>query len=225
MARRRGRPRIEAKSNLGSTAKRVRRLIDLAHMGNVQDASRLTGVSYPTLNDIYSGKTQNPSLKTLESIGLPYGLGRLWFLSEEADDSSPRIGRIGLLPPDPHADIKQRALREVLIPYTAWSFYELFTSLEDRISKCEPSATRPIVGEAKGDALVFRLTTFLFQPLLAAEKAGVSGRFPTQEEFEKLDTPMRDRWVQVLKSLGDVWSEALRDLSISATDSSNGAVV
>ena len=214
-SRRIGRPRIEASPKLSSVSKRVRYLIDLAHSGNVQEASNLTGISYPTLNDIYSGKTKNPALRTLESIGEPYGVGKLWFLSDGDTDQKPLIGRTGLLPPDPHADIKSRALREVLIPYSSWPFYEVFVRLEDKLNSSESSASRPIVGEAKGDALVFRLTTFLFQPLLAAEKAGAKGAFLCQEEFEQANSLERSRWVKTLSSLGEVWSELLRDLPIA----------
>ena len=156
----------------------MRQLIDAAHDGRVQNASRLTGIPYPTLNDLYIGRTVNPNLTTLEQLRAPYGIELVWLLSKDEPEETPRAGRLVFLPPDPNVETGRRALREVVIPFRAWSMYEAFSVLETRLTAMPATAERPIVAEAAGDALVFRLATFLFQPLLAAEKAGESDVIP-----------------------------------------------
>ena len=114
-----------------------------------------------------------------------------------------------LLPPHPDAEAKHRALREVLIPFSAWSMYEVFTELEARLKAIPPTPDRPIVAEASGDTLVFRLATFLFQPLLAAEKAGEADVVPLPTNGTELDIERQERWKLKLRALGDFWRTAL----------------
>jgi len=175
------------------------------------------------MNDLYTGRTVNPNLSTLEALRAPYEVDLSWLLSADAPAKAPRTGRIVFLPPHPLAGIKQRALREVHIPFVAWSMYDVFARLEAQLLAIPATAKRPIVAEASGDALVFRLATFLFQPFLAAEKAGEAdvipgppgGRAPTQNA---------ERWVARLRVLGDMWKLVLPGamLSLDRSEAATG---
>ncbi len=207
-----GRPRKALADPVHPLTARVRQLIDLAHDGRVRDASRLAGIPYPTLNDLYIGRTVNPNLGTLESLRAPYDIELTWLLSSEEPEQLPRTGRLVLLPPHPTAEVKRRALREVVIPFVAWSMYEVFSVLEARLIAMPATAARPIVAEAAGDALVFRLATFLFQPLLAAEKAGEANLIPAAVAGQDADADGVKQWVATLQAIGDLWQAALPDL-------------
>jgi hypothetical protein len=172
----------------------------------------LAGIPYPTLNDLYIGRTVNPNLATLESLCEPYDIELPWLLTSAVPEQLPRTGRLVFLPPHPTADVKRRALREVVIPFVAWSMYEVFSGLEARLVSIPASAERPIVAEAANDALMFRLATFLFQPLLAAEKAGETDVILSLAGEQEVDPKKMRRWVVTLRALGDVWRAALPDL-------------
>jgi hypothetical protein len=90
--------------------------------------------------------------------------------------------------------------------------YEVFSTLESRLIAMPAAAARPIVAEAAGDALVFRLATFLFQPLLAAEKAGEVDVVLAGTSAEDAAPERRKRWVITLRALGDMWRRTLPDL-------------
>ena len=207
-----GRPRGALAEPAHTITGRVRRLIDTVHEGKVRDASRLTRIPYPTLNDLYIGRNANPSLATLEKLRRPYGIDLSWLLSDAAPVESPRRGIVAYLPPDPTADLKRRSLREVFIPYTAWSMCEVFTKLEEALEAMESNADRPIVGEASGDALRFRLSTFLLQPLLAAEKVGERNVFVEASSEGEEDSSRNERWTEMLESLAATWRAALPGL-------------
>ncbi len=210
LTRKPGRP----KGTLGEAAHtltaRVRKLIDVAHAGNLTNASRLTGLSYPTLRDLYVGANTTPGLGTLESLRAPYGLELAWFLGEGDEKRIPLLGRQGLLPPAPSEAQRSRALREVLIPFEAWVMYCTFVDVERELVKLGPGRERPIVAEATGDAFVFRLTSFLMQPLLSAEKLGVAGVVMEAAGSAGDRSPVEhQRWIDRLECLGRMWRSLL----------------
>ena len=172
----------------------------------------MTGVPYPTLNDLYIGRTVNPNLATLDTLRMPYDIDLTWLLSGKTPEELPRTGRLVFLPPHPTADVKRRALREVVLPFVAWSMFDVFSKLEARLIAVPAAAARPIVAEATGDALVFRLATFLFQPILAAEKAGESDVVPSIAAGSEADPTTMKRWVATLRTLGDMWQATLPGL-------------
>jgi hypothetical protein len=206
MAGRVGRPKKELPRAKHLFTRRFRALMHLAHEGNLGEGSRATGISYPTLRDLYVGRTVNPGLRTLEALADTYGVSLPWFRDPAEPEEVPVEGRVGYLPPEPYAASARPHLREIVIPFAAWPMYRVFTVLERRLALGEPRPDRPIVGEATGDALTFRLTTFLFQPLLAAEKAGVKHLIL---EGAGGGNPA---WVLRLRSLGAIWELALADL-------------
>ncbi len=207
-----GRPRAELPEPAHPLTERIRRIVDVVHGGKLLDASRLTGIPYPTLNDLYIGRTVNPNTATLEVLRKPYDIPMSWLFGEEGAEASPQTGRFVLLPPHPKASAKRRELRRVEIPFAAWSLYDVFSVLEQCLNSAEPSVDRPIVGEASGDALSFRLATFLLQPLLAAEKAGEPGVILTVDDERGGGAGARARWVGSLSRLGDLWKSTLSHL-------------
>lgn len=199
-----GRPKATLSPKVPSITRRIRRLIDLVHGGNLAAAGRATGIPYPTIRDLYTGRTANPELSTLDQLRAPYGVSLNWFTERPADDEVPLQGRAVLLPPHPKAQqAGTRALRQVLIPYAARSLLRVFATLEEwlRLKPAEPD--RPIVGEASGDAFTFRLTTFVLQPLLSAERLG-QDLIPA--------AGVDPAWVARLEALGAMWRALLPDL-------------
>lgn len=185
----------------------------MAHRGNLAEASRATGIPHPTLRELYVGRTVNPELATLERLASTYGVSLEWFRSAEEPEEVPALGRRGFLPSPATGGRARPQLREILIPFAAWPMYDLVDGLTRRLESLAPGTDRPIVGEATGDAFQFRLCTFLFQPLLAAERAGEVGLILTHEEAsESLDTPRGQAWVGALTALGRMWGVVLKTL-------------
>lgn len=192
---------------------RVRALLHLAHAGNLAEASQATGIPYPTLRDLYVGRTVNPRADTLSRLGSAYGVSLEWFRTAEEPVEEPALGVKGFLPSPPSVGRPRPQLREILIPFAARPFYDVAQRLTEHLEGLPPAPERPIVGEASGEALRFRLCTFLCQPLLAAERAGVGGVILSYEEAAgRLDTPAGRAWVRSLSALGRMWQLALGDL-------------
>lgn len=203
-----GRPKGPLSPKVPPVTRRIRRLVDLVHGGNLAAVARATGIPYPTIRDLYTGRTANPELSTLDQLRAPYGVSLNWFTDRAADDEVPLQGRMVLLPPHPRAQqAGPRALRQVLVPYAARSLLQVFAALEEwlRLKPAEPD--RPIVGEATGDAFAFRLTTFVLQPLLAAEKLGEDVIPATASTG--LPTGVDAPWVSRLEALGVMWRALL----------------
>ncbi len=211
--RRVGRPKAPLARARHRLTERVRALLQLAHDGNLREASRATAIPYATLRELYTGQTINPSYRTLAALVDTYGVPLEWLRSEEEPEDVPLLGRRGFVPPHPARMGSRPQLREVLIPFAAWPMYDVVGRLEAELTAERASPERPIVGEATGEAMVFRLTTFLFQPLLAAERAGQRGVIIEAREIGGLVGGIRWReWVERLRSLGEMWRRVLPDL-------------
>ena len=198
-----GRPKQTLAADVPAVTRRVRKLVDQVHGGNLADAQRATGLPYPTLRDLYAGRTANPELATLDRLRAPYGVSLNWFTEPGSDKEVPLAGRLVLLPPHPRAaaagGVAGRALRQVLLPYAARTLSSVFERLQAWLEQQAPAPERPVVGEATGDTFTFRLTTFLLQPLLAAEKLGE----------EVIPASVDAAWVERLEALGAMWRAAL----------------
>ena len=221
-----GRPRQPLPKAVHPLTCRVRHLLDKAHWGNVADASRLTGISYPTLSALYTGTSVRPTLRTLEAISAPYGLEVAWLVAEGEPDEIPTLGKVGFIPPKPASKDAKRSLRQVLIPFAAWAMYEVYSQLEKRLNELAPGADRPIVAEAQSAAFTFRLTTFLFQPLLTAEKLGAAELVTVATGTgEAGSTSLLDEaWITKLRRLGEMWTAVLPALiAPKATAARSGA--
>lgn len=206
-----GRPKAPLSEEVLPITRRIRGLIDLVHGGNLAAAGRATGIPYPTIRDLYTGRTANPELSTLDQLRAPYGVSLNWFTDRAADDEVPLGGRVVLLPPHPRAPQSgPRALRQVMIPYVARDLLAVFAALEEWLRQKPAEPDRPIVGETSGDAFTFRLTTFLLQPLLAAEKVGedvVPAAAPARPAAQGVGVDTA--WVARLEALGGMWRVVL----------------
>lgn len=213
MRKRLGRPRNKLPKASAVITRRVRRLIDLAHEGNLNEASRVTGIPHPTLRDLYLGRTVNPSLQTLEALRKPYDIYLQWFTDPKQPEEVPRAGLVGLLPPNPPVRGRPSFYREVVIPYAAWPMYDVFTTLHTWLDQQARGPKRPIVGDTMDKEFIQRLTSFLFGPLLAVEQEfGGSGAVPIATGLlieEDAKPEAREQWVRTLRSLGKMWQLAI----------------
>ncbi len=210
--------------------RRVRRLIDLAHDGNLQEASDATGLPYATLRDLYSGRTTNPRVNTLKRLARSYGFSEPWFLQEDQTDVVPFGVRTCYLPADAWSagpqDEKLLALRgfvrEVQIPYVAWPLAEIYTVLRDYLMSFLPSMGRPIVGDESNDSLVdfdVRLSTFLLGPLVAAAGEAQERSAAQALPLGPPTTPEeQERRLKPLRALGRFWELAIPDLLARARE-------
>jgi hypothetical protein len=206
--RRPGRPK-KSRKTLALVTRRVRRLIDLAHDGNIRQASDETGLPYPTLRDLYSGRRASPRLATVKALAEHYSIYMQWFTDERQPDPVPLSGFVGRLDPPAGAPGEDR---EVVIPFAAWEFIKVALAVDAYVDSMPPSPDRPIAGAATDDEATKRLTTFLLQPLLAAEALGepnaIVREWATREEEEI--------WVGKLRALGRMWQVAMPALLSTA---------
>lgn len=223
MSRQIGRPKKLRKPKTLLT-RRVRRLIDLAHDGNIQEASDATGLPYATLRDLYSGRTTNPRVNTLKRLANSYGFSEPWFLQEDLGEVVPFAARTCYLPADAFwagpEDNKVLELaghvREVQIPFVAWPLAEVYAVLRDYLQSYLPSMNRPIVGDELNESFVdfdLRLSKFLLGPLVAA--AGEAHEHRALEVIP-LGPPRtaeeQERMLKPLRALGRFWELAIPDL-------------
>lgn len=216
MPRRVGRPRKKLAKATAVITRRVRRLIDLAHEGNLNEASRVTGIPYPTLRDLYLGRTANPSVRTLEALRKPYEIFPQWFTDPAQQEEVPEAGLVGLLPLHPRTRSRGEAYREVSIPFAAWPMYDVFETLHRWLDQAPPAPERPIVGEAVEKDFIQRLTSFLLAPLLAVEREfgslnAIVPLMPFAPQSEP--TPQeREDWVRTMRALGQMWQQIMREM-------------
>ena len=210
--------------------RRVRRLIDLAHDGNIQEASEVTGLPYATLRDLYSGRTTNTRVNTLKLLAHSYGFSEPWFLQEDLGEVVPFAARTCYLPADAFwagpEDNKVLELgghvREVQIPFVAWPLAEVYTVLRDYLQSYLPSTNRPIVGDESNESFIdfdLRLSKFLLGPLvIAAGDAHERGALQVIP-LEPPRTPEeQERMLKPLRALGRFWELAIPDLLARARE-------
>jgi hypothetical protein len=191
--------------------RRIRRLIDLAHGGNIREASEASGLPYTTLRDLYRGRTTSPRVDTLARIAWRYGFQEAWFLDEKQGDAIPLGGWHCFLPPDPDWPKHERYARSTLVPYGAWPLNRVYVLLRDYLDSLAPSPERPIVGDTSDEReFNLRLTAFLFAPLIsAAKEAGDSDAMLASPQLRRgqlyYTHEDMERWLQRLRPLGRLW--------------------
>lgn len=197
--------------------RRIRRLIDVSHEGNIREASEASGLPYTTLRDLYRGRTTNPRIDTLARIAWRYGFREGWFVDDKHGDGIPLGGWECILPPDANWPEKKRYFKSTTLPYGAWPLNRVYVLLRDYLDSLDPSPTRPIVGDATDDReFNLRLSGFLFGPLISAAKeardpAAMIWSFDyTRESLE--------RWLLRLRPLGRLWEGAIPELLSKARD-------
>jgi hypothetical protein len=196
----------------------MRRLIDVAHAGNIREASEASGLPYTTLRDLYRGRTTSPRVDTLARIAWRYGFQEGWFLDDKQGDAIPLGGWDCILPPDPEWPAERRFDRRTTVPYGAWPLNRVYVLLRDYLDSLPPSPTRPIVGDAANDLeFNLRLVGFLFGPLIAASKDAEERDailawppyHPGQDYYSREDM---ERWLAWLRPLGRLWEGAIPEL-------------
>jgi hypothetical protein len=188
--------------------RRVRRLIDLAYGGNIRQASLMTGLPYATLRDLYSGRTQNPGIRTLQVLADRHGFSEQWFLREDQGEPLPMGGWAVFFPPAGRLDVLE-PFRDSFIPHAAWQLAGIYRDLGEYLESLPPTPNRPVLGmETEEMPMHLRLTRFLFGPLLAAEEAG--------QEIIHTGTWDNERWLATLIALGRFWEQAIADLLAKA---------
>lgn len=206
-----GRPRGPLPEASHLLTRRIRRLIDEAHLGNLREAASHTGLAYATLRDLYVGHTISPGLRTVLVISEAYATPLAWFTKDDAS-ASPRLIIEGQLPPDPEFG-RGREGRRIRIPLAAWPLARCFLELERELGKLPPRTDRPILGAAVDpDEIRQRLTAFLLGPLLAAQQEGMIQLLGAEPPFRGTAraTPEDERaWVEVLRALGKFWERTI----------------
>ena len=207
-----GRPRGPLPEASHLLTRRIRRLVDEAHLGNLREAASHTGLPYATLRDLYFGYTTSPGLRTVLTIAEAYATPLEWFTRDDAS-AAPRLLIEGQLPPDPEFG-RGREGRRIRIPLAAWPLASCFLRLERELGAMPPRADRPIIGAAVDpDEIRRRLTEFLLGPLLAASSEGIIEMQGAEPPFRgtKDPTPDEERaWVELLRGLGKFWERVLR---------------
>lgn len=205
--RRVGRPKQKPPQAKALLTRRVRKLIDLAYDGNLRTAAMTTGLPYTTLRSLYTGRTINPGITTLQVLAARHGIPDAWFLREDQPEELPMGGLVALLPNGHGKPREWRYDRETFVPFAAWPLIEVYTLLGEYLESRPPTPSRPIMGETTDEfEKCRRLTEFLFAPLLTAERLGEASAIPGpwNEDMEpKLKT---------LRALGRFWEQALPEL-------------
>jgi hypothetical protein len=203
-----GRPKRTLRPPKSLLTRRVRRLIDLAYDGNIRAASMTTGLPYATLRDLYTGRTVNPSIRTLQVLAARHSFSEQWFLREDQGEALPMGGWVVFLPPRGRLDSLEPGRRS-FIPHAAWQLAGMYRDLGEYLESLPPSPSRPVLGDATEEmAMHVRLTSFLFRPLLEAEAQG--------EQIIHTGTWDNERWLATLKALGRLWEQAIPDLLAKA---------
>lgn len=202
-----GRPKGPIPEARHLLTRRIRRLIDEAHLGNLREAASHTGLPYATLRDLYLGKTTSPGIRTLLMIAESYGTPIEWFARDDAT-AAPRLIIDGELPPDPEYG-RGREGRRIRIPLAAWPFARCFLELERELTRMPPRNDRPILGTAvEEDEIRRRLSAFLLGPILEAQSEGLVKVLGADPPFRGTRNPNAEEereWVDLLRALGRFW--------------------
>lgn len=213
-SRRPGRPKAPLPPANHPLTRRVRHLVDEAHLGNLREAAGHTGVSYGTLRDLYRGRTIEPGLTTLAAVAQAYGLPVDWFLGDDGT-AEPVLAIETTLPPDPEFR-RGREGRRFRIPLAAWPLAGLVLDLERELQQRPALASRPLIGPLRDPELVRQqIVVFLIGPVLEAQRRGlvtVFGADPPWPGAERPSPARRREWIGTLRRLGEFWREVLADL-------------
>jgi hypothetical protein len=214
-----GRPRTSklkpAKLRL---TRQVRRLIDVAHDGNVHEASKVSGMAYATLRDLYTGRSTNPNVKTLEILGRKYGVYPGWFTDDTQPEEVPLGGWVSYVSGFDNKTDRGK-VRGITIPFSAWPLPAIYERLCAAVEAMPRHPERPIIGATTDDAEIsLRVTDFLLAPLLNAEKITGNEMILHDRLDKRHNRQEQEKWILRLRRLGILWEEIfadnLRDLRI-----------
>lgn len=205
-----GRPAKPLRPAVKLVTRRIRHLIDLAHDGNVHEASKVSGVPSPTLRVLYSGRNTNPELKTLEKLGRAYGFYSGWFTDPDGSESIP-TGGLAFMVRVPNPPYGWKPVREITIPWASWPLPEVVDKLSDYLLSLPRGPERPIIGELGAEPeqkteMMAKIALFLLAPLDESER--LAGREPGGRGSFFMDEGM----VRRMRLLGLFWKDALEKL-------------
>ena len=208
-----GRPRrAKLKPAKHRITRQVRRLIDVAHDGNVLEASKVSGIPYATIRDLYTGRSTNPSVKTLETLGHAYGVFAGWFTDDKQQDEVPLGGWASFVSGFTGKGARAR-VREVTIPYSAWPLPAVYERLCALLEAMPPGPERPIIGATTNDKDISRLVTdYLLAPILSAEKITGNELILHDGREDQFDADQQEKWILRMRRLGIFWEEMFGDI-------------
>lgn len=214
-----GRPRsTKLKPAKIRLTRQVRRLIDVAHDGNVQEASRVSGMAYATLRDLYTGRSTNPNVRTLETLGRKYGVYPGWFTDETQAEEVPLGGWASYVSGFGRVSDGLK-VRGITIPFSAWPLPAIYERLCAAVEAMPRHPERPIIGSTTDDNEISLLVTdFLLAPLLQAEKITGNEMILHDRLNKRHNRQEQEKWILRLRHLGKLWEEIfaenLQDLRI-----------
>ena len=213
-----GRPKGRLPPARRLITRRVRALVAEAHLGNLSEAARHTGLPYGTVRDLYLGRTTRPGLDTLVILAAAYDLTPTWF-SDQASTERPGMALETSLPPDPEYRRGSEG-RRLDIPLAAWPLARLILLFEGYLPTLPAAPDRPLIGAMNDPGRIRQaLVVFLLRPLLEGQQYGytrVLGADPPFRGTERPDEAQRAAWVTTLRALGSFWERALSDLIAAA---------
>ncbi len=209
-----GRPKGRLPPARKLITRRVRSLVNEAHLGNLSEAARHTGLPYGTVRDLFLGRTTTPGLDTLVVLARAYDLTPNWFIDQTSNER-PGMALETSLPPDPEYRRGSEG-RRFTIPLAAWPLARLILLFEDYLPTLPASPDRPLIGAQNDRARIRQtLVVFLLRPLMDGQRFGytrVLGADPPFRGTERADEAQRAAWVATLRALGSFWERALSDL-------------
>lgn len=213
-ATRMGRPRAKLPKARTNLTTRVRRLIDYAHDGNVREASQASGIAYATLRDLYTGKSTNPSLRTLTALADAYGVYAGWFTDESQPADVPGSGYVLMVRGFKYG-ATPKVPRSAVIPFASYPLPNLVRILDDELEAQAATPSRPIIGDGLERDSRLGLGEFILGPLLLAEEQARVLLIPDSEPWSQdgWGIPhVRDVYVRRLKALGRYWETIFDDV-------------
>jgi hypothetical protein len=212
-----GRPKGPLSEPASLLTRRIRRVVNEAHLGNLAEAAAHTGLPYGTLRDLYLGRTVNPGIQTIAALAGSYGLSPAFFTDRTVEEA-PLLAVETTLPPDPDFGRGSRG-RRIRIPLAAWPLARLFLRLEAALLLRPPSRARPILAGLTDPAECReRLAAFLLDPLLQAREAGghpLLGVEPPLSGTPEVTPVVWREWIETLRALGRFWTRTLEPLLAS----------
>lgn len=189
-------------------------MIEVAHDGNVHEASKASGIPYATIRDLYTGKSTNPNLKTLETLGRAYGVFAGWFTDDKQQEEVPLGGWVSYVS-GLGGDGDGARVREITIPFSAWPLPAVYERLCAFLESMPPASDRPIIGETMNDKEISHLVTdYLLAPILNAEK--ITGNdmilHDARESLGEYSTEDQEKWILRMRRLGILWQELLSEI-------------
>ena len=183
----------------------------------MHEASQVCGIPYATLRDLYTGRSTNPSLRTLQMLAKSYGMYPGWFTDGTQPSDVPAAGYVVSVRgftkgPTPH----QR--RSAIIPFAAHPLPRVLIALDETLEKLPSAPGRPIIGEASARHSMYAIGEFILGPLLEAEEVAGVLLVPDTEPSAKDgwdDPDVRELYVRRLRLLGRFWESVLPGLIVA----------